>query len=424
MNAYTNIVLCLLFLFTASSTLQAQSEITNPIVIPLYHPTNGGASDASKWGIYLSIGGGSTPALFELDTGGTGFYSAYATNSASPWWGNDFLMNNATNGTNLYESGLSYSGATVFSSVSFWTNTTASGSTISSPTNVLVGQSSTIGDTNGHVFWDTSGSTSSNPPIQNGFYGDFGLSLQSASNALVNIIAQMKFGGGTLPGFLINAPLNGDGGYLQIGLSSTQTNAPGFTYFAMSAPSNSASFNNNPTITYKNGALVNATITLSSNSTPLYSADYGVIADTGAHPNLHYTNATPALEALIDTNAPSIAGEYYLTNGLGFTITATNIDGSVSTLQSFTTTTAAGENYASNEAAVMAGLKATNASNDSATYNSGLFLFNQNQVIYDLQDGTIGFGLASVPEPSPAWLLLTGLGILRLFSSRFRNRSC
>ncbi len=426
MNLRASFPLCLLALFAATSALEAQTEIDTPIQIPLYHPTNAGASDASKWGIYLSIAGGSTPQLFELDTGGTGFYAAYATNSASPWWGTDFVTSNSTNGTNVYESGLSYSGASVYSSVSFWSSATASTSSLTSPTNILIGQSSKIDDTNGQVYWDSKGETKDTPPIQGAFYGDFGLSLQGASNGLVNILAQMKFTNGVIPGFLINAPLDGTNGYLQIGLSSAQTNAPGFSYFTMNPDANnSGSFNNNTNISYKSEALISASITLSSNNTELYSSNYGVIADTGAHPNLHYTNASPALESLIDTNTPSIAGEYYLTNGLTFTITATNTDGSITILQSFSTTNASQENYASNDAAVMAGLKNSDGNtNNGSTYNTGLFLFNQHQVIYNLQDGTIGFGPTPVPEPSSAWLWLAGLGILGLLTYSTRKRSC
>ena len=38
----------------------------------------------------LGIGTGAAPALFELDTGATGFYATYSPNQGvSPWWGSD-----------------------------------------------------------------------------------------------------------------------------------------------------------------------------------------------------------------------------------------------------------------------------------------------------------------------------------------------
>ena len=67
--------------------LRAQSVISNTILVPLYYLTI--PSGESKLGIYASLGGG-TPKIFEFDTGGWGFYAAYATNNNSPWWGTAF----------------------------------------------------------------------------------------------------------------------------------------------------------------------------------------------------------------------------------------------------------------------------------------------------------------------------------------------
>ena len=406
MHPITRIVLSLMFLSIAG--LRAQSEITSVVQIPLYHPADGATN---KWGIYLSIWGGTAPGLFELDTGGTGFYAAYATNGASPWWGTNYSVIN-NNATNLYDSGLYYTGNVVSSAVSFWANSNAASATISSPTNVLVGQSTTI-SSNNITLWTESQASNAPPPINNGaFYGDFGLSLNSASNALVNIIAQMTFTNGILPGFLINAPLSGTNGYLQIGLLPSQTNAAGFNYFAMNTQTTTngasvGSFNNNTNITYKSEQLFNATMTLSNGSTA-YATNIGITPDTGATPKLHNTTNDPNFPTAL-TNANGLA------DGISFTLSATNNAGILTNITSFTTTNSS--DYASNLASVdvqNAGSLYTNY-----YYNSGLYLFNQHQVIYDLQNSSIGLGPTpnAVPEPSEVWLLVSAAGVFLLLRS-------
>jgi hypothetical protein len=416
-NIKIYLFLVLFTLLLPSGILRAQSEINAPLQIPLYHPTNEGASDATKWGIYLSIGGGAAPALFELDTGGTGFYAAYATNSASPWWGTDVVTNNPVNGTNAYESGLTYYGASVFSSVTFWGNQTTS--IFSSSNNLLVGQSTSIveiktnsldGNITTNALWTNTGEvTHGTPPIQGAFYGDFGLALQSSSNALVNLIAQMQFTNGVVPGFVVHAPLNGTNGYLQIGLHASQTNTPGYNYFTMNPDTSGGTFSNTQ-ISYKAEALISSTLNIQDHGTSIYATNIDLIADTGAHPNLHYSSSNPPA-TLTDKISDGI-----LTNDLSVTFTATDTSGSNITLQNFTTSTNGGNSeYDRNRAEVMSAPKS-----DGSSYNTGLFFFNQHDdVIYDLQNGTVGLSPFSVPEPSEAWLLLTGLGLFLLWKILF-----
>ena len=72
-------------LFAANTKAQT---INFPIVVPLHFTQITGGD--YKLGIYLSIGTGAAPALFELDTGATGFFAIYSPNAGvSPWWGSD-----------------------------------------------------------------------------------------------------------------------------------------------------------------------------------------------------------------------------------------------------------------------------------------------------------------------------------------------
>ena len=73
----------------------------------------------NKLGIYLGIGTGAAPALFELDTGATGFYATYSPNQGvSPWWGSNVTSLNTPVDTS-YASGLHYTGALVEAPITF-----------------------------------------------------------------------------------------------------------------------------------------------------------------------------------------------------------------------------------------------------------------------------------------------------------------
>ena len=421
-------------------SLRAQS-ITTPIEIPLFYTpidTNGDY----KWGIELSIGGSTTQQLFEVDTGGTGFYAAYATNSASPWWGTN-VTPLGTPAYNQYDSGLTYAGSTVQSAVTFWSNSTP---VLFSPTNVDIGQITNIYNTNspGQSLWSATGSTSPplglpvatnytgfsaptngvNPPIDNAFYGDFGLALAYNSNGIVNILSQMKFGAGITPGFIINTPLNGGYGYLQIGLTAAQTNAAGVTFVAMNQDTNAVvggvtnTFNNNTNLNYESEQLFNATMTLSNGATT-YTNTLGITPDTGATPALHNTTNDPSfpsnqLSAQVGTN------KFVLTNGTSFQLSVSTTNGTTNLLDFTTVETVPENNYAASNVQVTIQNKGADSTYTNYYFNAGLYLFNQHQVIYDLQNQQIGFSTLAVPEPSATWLLLVGLaaGLLWRFSSK------
>jgi hypothetical protein len=408
----------LLALFLTGPLLRAQSEITAPITVPLIYTQIAGGG--YKWGINLSIGDGATPGLFEFDTGGTGFYAAYATNSTSPWWGSTPV--GTTVATNHYDSGLTYLGTAVQSSVSFWSNTDSGFSSIISATNVSIGQSTNICkvNTDGVItqnLWTPSGPATNTPPINGAFQGDFGMSLAYGSNGLANIVAQMTFGNGITPGFLVNTPLNGTNGFLQIGLTAAQTNAAGFNYFKMNT--NAGGTYANSGLPYYSEQVFNATMTLSNsaitNQNNIYSTNIGITTDTGATPALHNTTNDPGFP-----NNLISGGD--LTNGVSFTLSATNNNGVLTNITTFTTSET--DDYASNNAIVSVQNKpADQTTYTNYYYNSGLFLFNQNQVVYDLQNGNIGFGPLAVPEPSTIWLILSGLCIFFLRKFFLRHRT-
>jgi len=130
--------------WTGITSAGAQSVISNTILVPLHYKA---VNNAFKLGIYLSIGGGSKPQIFEFDTGGAGLYAAYATNNKSPWWGTSF--DTTTNFvTNTYDSGIQYQGPIVTAAVSLFADHHSTAPLVTTPGDLLVGQMTNIANTN------------------------------------------------------------------------------------------------------------------------------------------------------------------------------------------------------------------------------------------------------------------------------------
>ena len=393
-------------LLLASPFLEAQAVVDAPITIPLYYTAIDGG--AHKWGIYASLAGGATPQLFEFDTGGGGFYAVYSSTPppASPWWGMDYTVVN-TNASIVYDSGYSYSGNTVTAPVTLYSGSSG-GSAVATFSGMMVGQIGSIIDTKkGNAVKWPSGS----PPIDGAFYGDFGMDLTANSNGIVNLVEQMTFANGVIPGFIVNTPLNGSNGYLQIGLSSSQTNQGGFNYFTMNPLSLGTNAAGTP---YYSQSSVNLNLGISNPATGSnYSTNIGIITDTGATPNIHNTqNAS-------NPPFPSewINGDKSLKDGLILTLSGTNTTGSNVTVYSITTASA--NDYANFTGNVIVQDTATTHTNFAI--NAGLYFFDHQQVTYDLSNGLIGMGPLDVPEPST--YALFGIGAIGLLMVMRRKKA-
>lgn len=403
--------IALLSLISSVSYAQTVSEI---IKIPLYSTLTD--TGANKWGIWVSLAGGSVPQLFEFDTGGGGFYATYSTTNDSPWWGTQYSLISSNTASNLYDSGFQYSGNTVQAQVSLFSNNIASsGVAIGS---YVVGQTVSIVDTkkNNEVYWSNGAVVT--PPIDGAFYGDFGMDLGYNSNGLVNLIEQMHFTNGITPGFIVNTPLNGQNGYLQIGLSSSQTNQSGFNYFMMNADTSSPTNTAAGTPFYSQSS-VNMTMSISNGATGSnYSTNIGIITDTGATPNIHNTQRATNPPFPSDWIAGDTNTHAYLSNGLTLSLSATNTQGNLVTVYSIGTLTN-GNDYTNSDGIVMVQDTGTTHSN-MFNFNAGLYFFDGQQVTYDLSNGLIGLGTLAVPEPST--YAFCGISIVALLLA-LRRRS-
>ncbi len=372
--------------------------VSNTIIVPLHYRLI--QSGAYKLGIYASIGGG-TPQIFEFDTGGAGLFAAYATNDKSPWWGSGF----STTGlpvTNTYDSGIQYQGTIITAAVSLYADHHSSTPLVTTDSGLRVGQMTNIINTNGATYWTPSGeATNGIPPIDQAFYGDFGMSLAYASNGIVNLVAQLSFSNGIIPGFRVRA--YGTNPYLQIGLTAADTNSSSAFYFTMNTNTNApvgATFTNSGSLFYSE-QVFNANMTI-SNATTNFTANLAITTDTGAGTTIHNANLGGVPDALYVTNND---GNLHLVEGADFGLSGMTLGGTNVSFFDFVT--------ANNQVSI----QDNKPSNTTFYLNSGISLFQQYDVIYNLDNGQIGF--EPIPEPS-TWALL-GLSALLLFAVSRRN---
>jgi hypothetical protein len=189
--------------------------------------------------------------------------------------------------------------------------------------------------------------------------------------------------------------------YLQIGLTAADTNSSSAFYFRMNTNTNApvgATFTNSGSLFYSEQAF-NANMTI-SNAATNFTANLGITTDTGASTTIHNASEGGIPEALYTTNS---SGTGHLVSGADFQLSGLTLGGSNAEFFQFVTT----EGQVSIQ---------DNKTNNTIFYlNSGIALFQQYDVIYNLQDGQIGF--EAIPEPS-TWALLGLSALLLVAASR------
>lgn len=396
--------LLLAFLTVLPAAVSAQSVISNTVLVPLHYRVID--SGGFKLGIYASIGGSTTPQIFEFDTGGAGFYAAYASSdtSKSPWWGTGFAAT-GNSVTNTYDSGIRYEGTAVTAPVSIYSDHHSVAPLVTTSAALSVGQMTSITNTNGGAaLWRPDGNDGGQPPIDGAFYGDFGMSLAYADSGIVNLVAQLSFTNGIIPGFRVRA--YGASPHLQIGLTAADTSSSSAFYFGMNTNTNApvgATFTNSGSPFYSE-QVFNANMTI-SNATTNFTANLGITTDTGASTTIHNGNLGGIPGDLYVTNDD---GKVYLVPGADLGLSGLTVSGTNAEFYQFVTT--------NKQVTIQDG----KTNNTTFYLNSGIALFQQYDVIYNLQDGQIGF--EAVPEPS-TWALVV-LGATLLTAVVARRRFC
>lgn len=273
--------------------------ITRPIKVPLYFQTIDNAG-TQKLGIYVSLGYGAPPQLFEFDTGAGGFYAAYSSTdpTKSPWWGSDVLTDPLRFPIqDTFDSGLQYTGYTAVGTVSLYS--VGSSTPLVTSGHVVVGQIDSITNTKtGDVLWTPDGlpKFDSPPPIDNAFFGDFGMAPTYQANSIDQVIAQLTFGRGVKAGYLVHIDPDTGEAWMQVGLTNANIANPQGMYFAMNPDANAGTNTfSNSQLPFYSLQLFNATINIIDRTGTLLinTPNVGITPDTGATTTLHNTDNSP-----------------------------------------------------------------------------------------------------------------------------------
>lgn len=270
-----------------SAHAQSFTVITQPVQVPLHWTSEASAkgSKQRKLGIYVALGGSSTPQIFEFDTGGSGFYAASGTGTTSPWWGSASTPTGTTFDQS-YDSGTTYVGAVVTTTVQLFESATAT-TPLLSATDVIVGQATSITDTKDSPpaqLWPLPSDTST-PPVNKAFYGDFGMAPKQGVSGIDSLAAQLQYGEGVTAGFRVHA--SDENPWVQFGLSASDIAVVAGTY-----PMNVATGTSPAGVAYYESTVVTGTLSVTDGSRS-FEQPTGFIFDTGASTAIHTSTAIP-----------------------------------------------------------------------------------------------------------------------------------
>jgi len=380
--------------------------VTAPIKVPLTQVAfcfsganpDGSCSGTSvpRLGIWLTLGSGNTiPQFFEFDTGSAGFLAAYASSdpSASPWWGSVGVVTPGKDIDKKFDSGTEYKGVEAITTVSFYKSATDVTPLLSTG-QVKVGQvdeMTTGTDKDKTTLWGPDGSDG--PPIDGLFYGDFGASPTYESNGITNVLNELTFARGVQPGFRVNYTPPASPGEvgtweLQIGLRDADVDDPAGAYFAMvpdaSAPGGATNSNSGTSFFAQQLFLATVHIAVPGTS-PISDVNVGITPDTGADTTVHNTDRSSQSSAITYagiTHFNSDGKTGTLGSGLPFTLSGTTTSGE--SVPFFTATTD------DEKDGVFVNVQNGTSAKEIYYVNTGIQLFFQNDVVYDMRRGRLG----------------------------------
>jgi len=362
---------------------QGFTTITSPVVVPLHwRHLDGDPAKPRKLGIYATLGGGTTPQLFEFDTGGDGFYATWSANAGlSPWWGGGWT---ATGGTfsQTYDSGMTYSGSAVTTTVNLFQDASAS-------VPLLSAGSAVVGRTDAIVRQRTDGTTDhlwpradASPPVDGVFWGDFGMAPKRGQVGIDSLPAQLLYGSGMIAGFRVHAA--DESPWVQFGLTAADVSPQTATYVLAVASGSSAAG-----VPYYQNVVASGSISVTS-GTDVFTAPTGFIFDTGASTTIHNTGTGPFPSSLVTAGRVVSLATFVAGGTNAFT-------GQPVPFLDFRT----GDTVNVNQVGVQ---------QDKPEYylNTGILPFTLADVVYDLGGQTLT--LVSVPEPSGTAFALAAIG--------------
>jgi len=368
---------------------QSFTTIATPLQVPLHwQHVDLDPSKPRKLGIYASLDGG-TPQLFEFDTGGAGFYAAYASGTASPWWGGGGVVAGGTF-SQVYDSGLTYTGTSVAATVRLYASGSAAAAVLEA-TDVVVGQTPVIVQ-NGDTLWPLASGTSL-PPTNGGFWGDFGMAPKQGQAGIDSLAGQLRYGAGVTPGFRVHAA--SESPWVQFGLGAADLAALPTTF-----PLNVASGSSAAGVPYYQQLVVTGSLFVQKDNQP-FAATTGFIFDTGASMTIHNAATFSPFPAHLTKDHAGAE----VVHGATFIAGATSVSGSVQAFLDFTT----GGQTDVDKVAVK-----YQADDPAYYFNTGITPFTQNDFIYNLASQQVvmvplpepGVSLAAAAVAGLAWLVV------------------
>jgi len=402
--------------------LEAQAQEFTPFRIPLYiFDTGSDDKPQYKVGIYLQVGsvtdGSQTPwRMYEFDTGGTGFLAfPYSATENTP---GDY--------TNTYSSGNVLISNLSNTTVTF--EVTDGGAPVSLQADIGLISSASNPSHPDKSINNWTERLPNEAPIEKYFYGDFGMGLGSNAPAPgttnpVSLFALLpQFGNTSNAGFVIHlgdapSPDAGKGligqGWVQVGLDPNQQDASHWESTAQMVPPSGQTFPNSGQKAYAEILSIGTAMVSTSpgDDAPLTFSDSGIIYDSGT-PNIEiHTVGQDAGDAAEVSAALAEA----LANGGSFSLTGQPYAGSGdSTILDVPVGTVPGVNEID--------LSTQNPANSPGLYvNTGIAVYFGRDVVYNLQDGFVGFN--TVPEPGCIALFGAGIAIGALHLLRRNSRS-
>lgn len=368
-----------------------------PVDIPLsIVQIQDGGSSLNKIGLYAYVGGtGSSAKFYQLDTGSSGFFAAYAPTESldsgvTQWWGTE-VTNNHISGVAGYGSGVSLNFDVVTTSVTLSNSTGASLVTIN---NVQMGRVETASQPSDWQQVTEAG----NPALHSEFYGNFGVALNphSTHDSNTNLFALL----GQIPG--------ANGFVVHIGnIATPDPSAPAKLTVGITDAMRAEFAYSTPMVLDPEGRLFPTTgyqATEEYNSTVTY-----VLSKDGHEQTL------TSISTLLDVGAPSTeirenVDDVFVEDGkLKDGVTLSMIFPGTNGSDPLTITYAAGSIQSVNQVGI--GDASTN------NVNAGLNPYAYVDVMFDLEQGVMRFR----PIPEPSTYALAGLAVASLLLWRVRR---
>lgn len=422
MNRFKLITLSGAVLWALLGTPSLHAASSTPCVVPLQLVTS---TNGLKLGILVGLGDG-TPQLYEFDTGGKGFWAAYAATPApsKPQWWSSFTPVPNTPLTTVYTSGNSYTASLVNTAVGLYSSASASSPVCGSSAPLGVAQISSYSDPNNPdrvAAWNQ-GLANGTPPLFGYFYGDFGAALSPAMSTgqttmgTYSVLPQIV-PSGLINGFIVHVGALGQNTAASLQVGITDSDLRSFsTLLTMNPSCNNQnttpvapSWCNNPPYTNPpypafpvsgvptyNEQVANATISWQQNNkSQLYPT--GLTLDTGAPATQIWQNNQIQVDNSFLSQPQNVSGTSFYSGSFNNNITfqyAAQGNSSAQTacptnlFWSFPTGSTQSVNQVAANARPTSGAE---SSMSSGYINTGIMMYSNYDIMFDLTDGVVGF---------------------------------